>query len=88
MPGPTLDQKREVMEAVVRKLLSRLHEDLDFLKAHGFGVTIFAFDFGDAGAIAYISTSERAQMIEAVKVWLASQQAGLETEPRGERPLS
>jgi hypothetical protein len=85
---PTLDEKRAVLSAVTRKLLHTLGPDLEFLKQHGFGVTIFAFDFGDAGAIAYISTSERAAMIEAVRVWLAQQEAGLETEPRGERAKS
>jgi hypothetical protein len=84
----TPEEKRAVIEAVASKLLGRLRADIEFLKAHGFGVTIFAFDFSDAGSIAYISTADRADMIRAVKVWLAQQEAGLTTDPRGKRPQS
>lgn len=79
-----VDQKRQLVEGVTRKLLSRLKPDLDFLKENGVGVTIFAFTF-DAGAIAYISTAERAEMINAIKEWIAMQDAGLASEPRGPR---
>lgn len=75
---------REMVEAVTRKLLSRLSEDIDLLKKNGVGVTVFAFTF-EPGAIAYISTADRADMLRSVKEWVAAQEAGLVTDPVGER---
>lgn len=78
------DKMRVMLEAITRRVAAEIRPTLDFLKSHGVGVTIFAFTF-DAGAIAYISTAEREGMIKAVKEWIAYQEAGLTTEPRGER---
>ena len=80
---PTMDQRRAQMEEVAAKLLGRLRRDIEFLRAHGIGVTIFAFEFGDEGAVAYISSADRAGMVLAVKKWIALQEAGIATEPRG-----
>ena len=72
-------------EAVTHKLIAQIGRGtLDWLKAKGVGVTIFAFTF-DKGALAYISTAEREDMIRTLKEWIAYQEAGLTTEPRGER---
>lgn len=38
-----------------------------------------------AGAIAYISTADRADMLRSIKEWVAAQEAGLTTDPPGER---
>lgn len=81
----TPDELRKLCEDVTKSLLGRIGKDnLDYLKTHGIGVTIFAFTF-EPGAIAYISTSNRADMIRSLKEWIAYQEAGLTTEPRGER---
>lgn len=81
----TTDEKRKLVEGITQKLLGAIGKDtLDFLKSHGFGVTIFAFTF-EPGAMAYISTSDREDMIRSLKEWIAYQEAGLTTEPRGER---
>lgn len=81
----TTDELRQLCEGVTQKLLGKIGKDtLDFLKAHGVGVTLFAFTF-EPGAIAYISTSEREDMIRTLKEFIAYQEAGLTTEPRGER---
>lgn len=80
----TTDEMRAMVEGVTRKLASEMKPTLDFLKANGIGVTLFAFTF-DPGAMAYISTAERADMIRSLKEWIAYQEAGLVTEPRGER---
>lgn len=87
MTKKTANEVRDLCESVTNRLLDRLKPDMDFLKAHGVGVTIFAFTF-DAGAIAYISTGAREDMIAALKEWIAYQEAGLTTEPRGERGRS
>jgi hypothetical protein len=84
----TTDEKRKMVEGVTQRLLSAIGKDtLDWLKEHGIGVTLFAFTF-EPGAIAYISTSEREDMIRSLKEWIAYQEAGLTTEPRGERGKS
>lgn len=81
----TTDELRDMCEGVTQKLLGAIGKDtLDFLKSNGIGVTLFAFTF-DPGAIAYISTSNREDMIRTIKEWVAYQEAGLTTEPRGER---
>jgi hypothetical protein len=81
----TTNDLRELCERFTQKLLAKIGKDtLDFLKAEGIGVTLFAFTF-KPGAIAYISTSNREDMIRTVKEWVAYQEAGLATEPRGER---
>lgn len=77
-------EKRDMCEAVTRKLLSKLGPDINLLKSAGVGVTIFAFTF-EPGALAYISTAQRADMLRALKEWVAMVEAGLDTEPRGER---
>jgi hypothetical protein len=85
----TLDEKRALVEGITRKLLAAIGKDtLDFLKANGFGVTLFASTFGADGAIAYISTVERDDMIRTLKEFIAYQEAGLTTEPRGKRGTS
>lgn len=81
----TTDEKRRIVEGITQKLIAAIGKDtLDFLKANGFGVTLFAFTF-EPGAIAYISTAEREGMIRALNEFLAYQEAGLATEPPGER---
>jgi hypothetical protein len=49
------------------------------------GITVFVFEFGEGGNLAYISNSDRAGMIAAVKEWLARAEAGLDTDPPGPR---
>lgn len=83
--APTLDERRELVERIARRILASMRADLDFLKRHGYGVAVFAFDLGENGALAYISTVEREGVLGAMKEWVAYQEAGLATEPRGER---
>ena len=77
-------EKRKLVEAVTRKLIGRLGPDIEFLEQNGIGVTIFAFTF-EPGAIAYISTSDRQDMLRSIKEFVAMQEAGISSEPRGER---
>jgi hypothetical protein len=88
---PTLDERRQLGELLTKRLASEMKATglLDFLKENGWGVTIFAFEFnepGDQGSFAYLSTAQRPDMIKALKEFLAYQEAGLATEPRGDRP--
>ena len=84
----TTNELRTLVEGVTRKLLDSIGKStLDWLKEQGIGVTIFAFTF-KPGALAYISTSDRADMIRSLKEWIAYQEAGITTEGRGERGQS
>lgn len=49
------------------------------------GLTVFVFDFGDKGNVAYVSTAQRADMIAAVEEWLSRVKVGLDTDPLGPR---
>lgn len=81
----TDNEKRDLVEGVTRKLFAMIGKDtLDMLKHSGIGLTLFAFTF-EPGAIAYISSADRTDMIATIKQWIAFQEAGLSTEPRGER---
>jgi|HubBroStandDraft_5_1064220.scaffolds.fasta_scaffold57984_3 hypothetical protein len=80
----TTDEKRALCEAITQKLIARLGDDIQWLKAQGIGVTLFAFTF-DAGALAYISTANREDMINTLKEWVALQEVGITTEAKGER---
>ena len=84
---PSTNELRDLCEDVTAMLLGAIgKETLDWLKDNGIGVTLFAFAFTfNAGAIACISTAERAGMIEVLKTFIAYQEAGMTTEPRGER---
>ena len=77
----TDQEKRELVEAVTRKLLDRLGGDMTWLKEQGIGVTILAFTY-EPGAIAYISTSEREGMVRSMKEIVTNFEAGVMTEPR------
>lgn len=49
------------------------------------GFYLLAFDFGDKGNFAYVSNSQRADMIRLLEEFLAYQKAGLVTDPPGPR---
>ncbi len=84
----TSDEARGIVEGITHTLLEAIgKERLDWLKAQGFGITLLAFTF-EPGAIAYISTAERDGMIRSLKEFIAYQEAGLTTEPRGESGCS
>lgn len=40
------------------------------------GITVLVFEFGERGNLAYISNAQRADMIAAVKQWLAHAERG------------
>jgi hypothetical protein len=81
----TTDELRDLCEGVTKKLIGRIGKDtLDWLKEQGIGVTLFAFTF-EPGAIAYISTSDREDMIRTLKEFIAYQEVGMTTEPRSDR---
>lgn len=81
----TTNELRDLCDGVARKLLGLIGDQaIKFLANNGIGVTIFAFTF-QPGAIAYISSANREDMVRSLKEFVAMQEAGLATEPRGER---
>jgi hypothetical protein len=77
------------LRAITRQALEQLSRELLGYAIHklgkSIGVTLFVFDFGDRGNCAYISNSNRDDMIGVVKEWLAREEAGLATDPPGPR---
>lgn len=67
------------------KLGERMRAAIDAARRElppGVGVTLFAFDFGGGGGLAYISNAQRDDMVIAVREWLATQGQGRRTKPR------
>jgi hypothetical protein len=76
---------RADLEAENRRLAGILDDYLKQRHGEAVGFTLFVFDFGDKGNIAYISNAQREDMIKATKEWLARLEAGLNTDPPGPR---
>lgn len=83
----TDQDNRDLVEAVAAKIMSKLGDDLKMLADNGVGITVFAFTF-EPGGIAYLSTANRDDMLRSIKEWVECMEAGLVTEPRGERAQS
>lgn len=76
---------RGILESLSRDLIGYLEHKLGRGKV---GLALFVFDLGEGGNLAYISNSDRAGMIAAVKEWLARVESGLDTDPPGPRAQS
>lgn len=72
---------RAELERLARGLASYVH---DHYKGR-VGVTLLVFEFGENKNLAYASTAERPLTIEALKEFLANNEAGLYTDPPGPR---
>jgi hypothetical protein len=90
---PTFDERRVQCELITTKILSRIRSDLAFLKDNGYVVMIIASetdqvvvpDPGPPYAWAYISTAQRE---DAAKIFARAAdylEAGLTTDPQGDR---
>ncbi len=83
------DRLREKYSVALREVASGLSTVLDEKCGHHVGFTLFVFDLteegSDAGdgAISYLSNATRSDMIEAVREWLALQDAGITSGPPG-----
>jgi hypothetical protein len=68
------DERYEVKNADVQRLLRTIGGNIDEDLPDGWGFTLFLYNYGEGGALFYISSAERATMIETVKEWLAKQE--------------
>lgn len=59
--------KREILEEESRKIADLIHLHLP----PGTGFTLFLYDYGADGNLAYISTAEREYSIPLIREWLA-----------------
>lgn len=76
---------RKALEDFQRELARDLAARLAKAFGQPVGFTLFLFDFGARGNLSYISNADRADMINVVREWLARQDAGLTTDPPGDR---
>ncbi|HKP08321.1 MAG TPA: hypothetical protein VJU58_13795 [Microbacterium sp.] len=78
MPMP---YARSELERVARDMIGYAMHEL----GPEVGLTLFVFEFGDTGNLAYVSNAQRADMIASIKQWLARVESGLMTDPAGPR---
>jgi hypothetical protein len=64
--------ERLALERRVRELAELLEREVP--RATGVGFALFLFNFGDGGAISYISNAQRETMVRAVREWLGRQE--------------
>lgn len=84
-PRPLRPVTQAELQAVVIGFITYLEATFGKDKV---GFTLFAFAFGDGGPLAYVSNTEREQMIATMKEWLARLEAGLSSDPLGPRAES
>lgn len=68
------DERFEIANDDIKRQLRTLAGDIDADLPDGWGFTLFLYSYGEKGSIFYISSAERATMIEAIKEWLAKQE--------------
>lgn len=60
----------EVKNAQVQKALRELGQDLKEKMPEGMGFTLLMFDYGENGAMFYLSSAQREDMIKAMKEFI------------------
>jgi len=65
------DPNYEVRDAEMEELLKRFGRELKAILPPSIGYTLFLFDYGEKGNMFYLSTAQRADMIEGLKEFLA-----------------
>lgn len=77
---------REVLDKTCRELAPRLDATLHSQLGERVGFAVLIFNFGEPGDdqfISYVSNAQRDDMIKVLKQWLARQEVGLASDPRG-----
>ena len=65
------DERYEVRNADAERALRTLATMIDEQIPDGMGFGLFLYDFGAGGAMFWISNGQRADMINALKEWIA-----------------
>jgi len=76
---------RRALEAASREIAALIVPALERMFGTRVGFALLVFDFGAKGHMAYLSNSQREDMISLVKEWLALLEGGLSTDPAGPR---
>lgn len=66
---PVIEHADSTPPELIAKL-NQLARDLRVKLPPGVGFTLFLFDYGQDGHLAYISTAEREDMVKVVREWL------------------
>lgn len=84
MPGPIRDERYEVLNEDRQRLLRSLAADIDAELPEGMAFALFLIPFGEhlpepagQGSVFYISNAGRDGILDAIKAWVAKQEAGL-----------
>ena len=68
------DERYQVANADVQRRLRTIAGDIDEQLEEGWGFTLFLFNYGEGGAIFYLSSAERPAMVATIKEWLAKEE--------------
>lgn len=78
-----MSRSRKQLEKSCRVLAPMLDQGLASEHGERVGFVLMVFDFGDKGNLAYISNSQREDVISTLKEITARLEAGLVTDPPG-----
>lgn len=71
----THDERYEVKDDTKQRALRTVATLVDEHVPDGMGFAVFMFDFGPDGAMFYMSSAERADVVLALKEWIAREEA-------------
>lgn len=66
----------QIREPQIERLLSYLARSIKAALPQGWGFMLFFFTLGEGGSMFYISDAQRADVIQAMKEWIALQEGG------------
>lgn len=78
--------QRKDLDRVCREIAPRLDATLHAQVGERMGFALLIFNFGEPGEdeyVAYVSNTQREDMIKAIEQFLARQKVGLTTDPPG-----
>lgn len=66
----------EILNPDVQQVLQPLAREIESKIPKGYGFNLLIFSFGKGGSMFYVSNAERANMIEAMREFIARQEGG------------
>lgn len=73
--SPLGDERYEVKDEAKQRALRTLATLVDEEVPDGMGFAVFLFDFGSNGALFYMSSAERRDVVSLLKEWIAREEA-------------
>lgn len=71
-----IDERYEVVDEEKQRALRTIAALVDGETPDGMGFAVFLFDFGEGGAMFYMSNAQREDIVSSMKEWIAKQERG------------